>query len=59
MTDCFTKIAKDHFNGKCPYTDKPCEDWDCVNCWVEQKERDSLENEVKTKLIWDWKVLQE
>lgn len=57
MADSFTKIAKDHFNGKCPHTGKSCDDWNCINCWIDLKERESLEGEVKIKLIWDWKVL--
>lgn len=31
------------FEGRCPYTDKPCEDWNCNECEVEQEERDYLE----------------
>ena len=27
------------FGGKCPYTDKPCEDWECDKCPVEEQER--------------------
>lgn len=23
---------------KCPYTGKPCKDWDCTNCVVEKEE---------------------
>lgn len=29
---------KELFNGKGPYTDKPCEDWNCNECKVEQEE---------------------
>jgi hypothetical protein len=46
MTDCakqYYDIAKDHFNGRCPYTDKPCEDWNCNECEIEQEEREYLE----------------
>ena len=32
------------FNGKCPYTTKPCDlDIDCVDCWVDEQERQELE----------------
>ena len=31
--------AKEYYNGKCPYTDKPCEDWKCNECKVEQEEQ--------------------
>lgn len=30
------------FGGKCPYTDKPCDDWNCENCEVEQQEREYM-----------------
>ena len=30
------------FSFRCPYTDKPCDDWDCDNCKVEQEEREWL-----------------
>ena len=37
------------FNGKCPYTTKPCDrDIDCVDCWVNEQERQALEQEPKT-----------
>lgn len=35
------------FNGICPYTDKPCEEWNCIKCEVEKAERDYLENKDK------------
>lgn len=31
------------FNGRCPYTNIPCEDWNCVNCPVEEAEREMVE----------------
>lgn len=34
---------KERFDGKCPYTDKPCDDWDCANCEVNAEERKMLE----------------
>jgi len=46
MTECakqYYDIAKNHFNGRCPYTDKPCDDWNCNECKVEQEEREYLE----------------
>jgi hypothetical protein len=33
------KWAKEHFKGKCPYTSKKCEDWNCKECLVERQER--------------------
>lgn len=26
------------FDGKCPYTDKPCYEWECNTCEVEAQE---------------------
>lgn len=31
------------FNGKCPYTGKPCYDWECIICEVEAEEKKSME----------------
>lgn len=36
---------KKYFKGKCPYTDKKCEDWRCQNCKVEAAERKYMEND--------------
>ena len=33
---------KERFNGRCPYTDDPCETFDCSNCEVEQDEAEWL-----------------
>ena len=30
------------FKGRCPYTDEPCEDWECQKCPVEQRERELM-----------------
>ena len=31
------------FNSRCPYTDEPCDlDIDCVDCWVDEKEREEM-----------------
>ena len=30
---------KERFNGKCPYTDKPCDTFECKGCAVEEAER--------------------
>lgn len=30
---------KEYFNGKCPYTDKPCDSFKCDTCEVEAEER--------------------
>ena len=27
------------FDGRCPYTDKPCEKWNCLECEVDKAER--------------------
>ena len=32
--------AKKYFGGKCPYTGKKCESWECNGCPVEQEERE-------------------
>ena len=34
---------KERFNGKCPYTDKPCETFKCEGCAVEDAERKFVE----------------
>ena len=36
-------IDAEYFDYRCPYTDKPCYDWDCDNCEVDEKERRWLE----------------
>lgn len=36
---------REYFNGRCPYTDKPCEDWNCLSCKVENQEREWLEGD--------------
>lgn len=33
--------------GKCPYTDKKCEDWKCQDCEVEAAERKYMENDLE------------
>jgi len=33
---------KEIFNGICPYTDKPCEEWNCTECEVEKAEQEYL-----------------
>lgn len=38
---------KEIFKGICPYTDKPCEDWNCTECEVEKAEREYLESEAE------------
>lgn len=32
------KGDKERFDGKCPYTDKPCDDWWCEKCAVNAEE---------------------
>ena len=34
MTKSDTSM-RDFFDGYCPYTDKPCESWQCNDCEVE------------------------
>ncbi len=36
---------KEYFEGKCPYTDKPCEDWNCSECQVNEEERKYMEGD--------------
>ena len=31
------------FDGKCPYTNKPCYDWECDTCEVDAEEKKSME----------------
>lgn len=35
--------TKDYFQGRCPYTDKECKDWNCSECPVEERERKWVE----------------
>lgn len=48
LSDC-ARAATDRsyrsnlFDGKCPYTDEPCDSWDCENCEVEAEEDKWLE----------------
>ena len=35
--------AKEYFGGKCPYTGKKCESWECSRCQVEQNEKEWME----------------
>jgi hypothetical protein len=30
------------FDGKCPYTDKPCYEWECDTCEVEEQEKEAM-----------------
>ena len=46
MTELDKANLKKYFNGKCPFTDKQCESWDCINCEVEKAEREYMESEV-------------
>lgn len=40
--------AKEYFGGKCPYTGKECESWECSRCQVEKKEKEWMEEKEKT-----------
>ena len=31
------------FDGKCPYTDKPCYEWECNSCEVEAQYMEELD----------------
>ena len=42
MTKSDTSM-RDLFGGYCPYTNEPCDSWDCENCEVEAEERDWME----------------
>lgn len=42
--DLTNKRIREYFHGRCPYTDKPCEDWNCNECKVEQEEREWVNN---------------
>lgn len=33
----------EYFDGKCPYTDKPCYEWECVTCEVNKQEQEETE----------------
>ena len=33
------KSIREIFRGRCPYTDKICESWNCEECVIEQQER--------------------
>ena len=32
------------FDGKCPYTGKPCYEWECDTCEVEVREKESMQS---------------
>ena len=32
--------GKEYFKGKCPYTGKECESWECNGCPVEKNEKE-------------------
>ena len=34
---------EEYFEGRCPYTDNPCYDWNCKECEVEKDEREWME----------------
>lgn len=37
--------AKEYFEGRCPYTGKPCDDWECNKCETEKQEQRWIEEE--------------
>lgn len=45
---------KERFNGRCPYTDKPCEDWNCLTCEVDEREREWLREEECKGCEWNY-----
>ena len=41
-----TEYTRQLFNGICPYTDKPCDNYiDCGDCEVEEEERHLFDDE--------------
>jgi len=40
------RALKEYFHGKCPYTDKHCDNFNCVGCSINEEERQWLESEV-------------
>lgn len=38
---------KRFFRGLCPYTNKPCEVWDCVPCKVNKEEVEDMERDIE------------
>ncbi len=43
--DLTNKQIREYFHGRCPYTDKPCDNFDCPNCEVEKEEEKYLEED--------------
>ena len=40
------KWDRDLFDGKCPYTDKPCKsDIDCIKCEINEQEKNYMNEE--------------
>ena len=37
--------AREYFEGKCPYTGKPCDDWECAKCEIEKQEKEWAEGD--------------
>lgn len=33
----------EYFGGKCPYTDKPCNEWECDTCEIDAQEKEAME----------------
>lgn len=33
----------EYFGGKCPYTDKPCNEWECGTCEIDAQEKEAME----------------
>ena len=50
--------SKEHFNGKCPYTDKQCESWNCSECEIEQAEQKYMNSQIEIRTQYD-KLVQE
>lgn len=32
--------TRSRFNSRCPYTNAPCDDWNCLDCEVEKAEEE-------------------
>ena len=46
-----SKRDKKAFGGRCPYTDKECDDFHCWRCEVEKEEQEWLNSEELNDLI--------
>lgn len=47
----YAQSDKEAFNGRCPYTDKECDEFHCWRCEIEKEEREWLNSEELNDLI--------